>query len=393
MAATSPTAFTITADGFSAPSFAQIVAYYTGVYQSIYGSDVYLGSDSQDGQLIAAFSQGVSDFNAAAEALYNSFSPATAQGVGLASVVKINGLQKLVPSYSTVQITIVGVAKTVISNGVAKDTSQQLWNLPVSVTIPDSGTITVIATAQTVGAITAATGTITSINTPVFGWQSVTNPQAAIAGSLVETDAALRNRQSASTALPSVTIFEGIEAAIKNIVGVTRAKGYENNTATVDALGVAANSLEFVVEGGAQSDIMNAIFEKYTPGIPLAGNVSQDMMTPSGSTRTIKYQTATGATITVALTIKALAGWSTATEPLIAKAVADYINALPIGQNVSYTALLIPAYLGGTSYFGTFNITAMTVAKNGGSPAAADAAIAFTEAPQAAASGVTFTMA
>lgn len=380
----------ISATGITAPNFATNLANLQADYQGIFGSDVYLGNDSQDGQFVALIAQAITDLGSAVVAVYNSFSPATGQGAGLSSNVKLNGLQRLVPTASTVVVTLVGVASTTINNGSVKDTSGNIWNLPSTVTIPASGTINVVATAAVQGAITAAIGTLTVINTPVYGWQTVTNAAVAVPGSLVETDASLRVRQAASVSLPSVTIFEGIVAAIENLPGVTRARGYENNTGTTNSLGIAANSLAFVVEGGTQSAIFNAIYQKVTPGIPTIGANSQTMVSSSGSTRLIKYAQPTNATIGVVVTLHGLPGWSTTTEPVIAAAIAAYINALPIGQNVSYTGMFLPAYLGGTAYAGTFNITALTLSKNGGSAAASDVTLAYNEAPITAVGNVSF---
>ena len=378
----------ISATGITAPDFATNHANLTADYQSIFGADVYLGNDSQDGQWLAVLAQIFTDLGAAAVAVYNSFSPATAQGAGLSSNVKLNGLSRLVPSASTMPVTIGGIVGTTINNGLVADVNGNLWALPASVVVPSSGTITVTATCTVQGAISAAANSV-SINTPVYGWQTVSNGTAT-PGSAVETDAALRVRQAASVALPSVTIFEGIVAAIENLTGVTRARGYENNTNTTNALGIAANSLAFLVEGGAQSDIINAIFEKITPGIPTIGNISQTVTDSNGSTRVINYAQPTNATITVAITVHGLAGWSTTTEAIIAAALVAYINALPIGQNVSYTGMFLPAYLGGTPYAGTFNITALTLKKNSGSAAAADVTLAYNEAPLTSIGNITF---
>lgn len=384
---------TVSATGISAGTFAQWQAYLIAQYQAIFGADSYLGNDSQDGEFIGVIAQALADVCASAVAVYNGFSPATAQGAGLASVVKINGLKKLSPSFSTATGTIVGVANTVISNGQAKDVNGVIWNLPPSVTIPASGTINVTLTCATAGAVLAAANSINTIQTPVYGWQTVNNAAAAAAGSPVETDAALRIRQAQSVALPSQTIFEGIVASIEQVAGVTRAKGYENNTASTDANGTAARTLYFIVEGGAQADIFTAIASKVTPGMPLRGAVTEVYTDTNGSTRTLAYDTPTDATITVALTVKALPGWSTANVALIQQALVTYLETLPIGANISFTGIMVPAYLTGiASAAGTFNITALTIKKNAGSAVSADVQLNYNEAAVAALSNIVVTV-
>lgn len=393
----SPTAATVSSTGISAPTYAQVLNYLVSQLQAIFGADAYLGNDSQDGQLLAIFAQALSDANSAAIAVYNAFSPQTAVGAGLSSNVKINGLQRIPGSFSTAALTIVGTANITITNGVAQDTNGNQWALPASVTIPLSGTITVTATCSVLGAVAAAPGTITIIQTPVFGWQSVTNSAAAAPGNAVETDAALRVRQAASVALPAVTVFQGIVAQIRQVLGVTRVAAYENNTTSTNGLGIPAGNLAFVVENGAALSIAQAIALVIPPGTPTyatgPGAVSQTVTDASGYSKVINFMTPTESRIDIALTIHGLTGWSTATEAVIQQALISYIASLPIGQNVSYTGIFPVAYLPGTAQAGTFNITAMTLEKNEtGGTQTTDIVLAFNEAPFTDAAHITFTI-
>lgn len=376
----SPTAAIIGPNGISAPTYAQILAYLQAQYQAIFGADVYLGNDSQDGQLLAIFAQALSDANSACIAAYNSFSPATAQGTGLSSNVQINGLTRLIASNSTVPLTLTGVAGTVITNGAAIDTSNNVWNLPTTVTIGSSGTVISTATCITLGAISADIGTVIGIQTPTYGWQSVTNATAATPGSPVETDAALRIRQSVSTELPSQTVFEGIIAALENIVGVGRVIGYENNTSAGLVLTggtIPANNLCFIIENGAaiETQVFQAIFEKITPGIPTyidpgfpSLSYTETVTDSNGSTRVINFMTPSEQQIIIAITVHPLSGWGSGTLALIQAAVLAYINSFPIGSNLSYFSFLpvitsIGTPIGGTppSQVGTFTVTAFTL--------------------------------
>lgn len=372
-------AATVDATGFSAPDFPTVLDNLTGDYQSIFGADVSIDNSTQDGQLIGTFARAISDCNAAAAATYASFSPATAQGAGLASNVKINGLKVNVPTFSTVTLTLEGQAQIPISGGLIDDSNANTWALPPLVTIPDSGTIDVTATCTKLGAVAAAAGTITSIKNPQFGWQSATNALAASPGQPVETDAALRVRQSKSTSQPSTNLFDGIVGGLLAVAGVTRVAPYQNATGSTDGNGIPANTLAFIVEGGNSTDIFNVLFIKGPPGIPMAGAQTQAMTSAAGSGRTVKFDRPTKAVIHVALTLKELPGWSAGTEVIIQQAVADYINAIPGGAIVGFLDIVVPAKLVGTPYFNTFRITAITLAKNGGSAAAADITLAYNE--------------
>lgn len=395
---TSPVAATVSATGISAPNFAAIRAYLVAQVQAIFGVDAYLGNDSQDGQLLGIIAQAISDANAAAVSTYNAYSPQTAIGNGLSSNVKINGLKRLAGSFSTALLTITGVANTVITNGFAQDSNGNQWALPTSVTIPGSGSVTVLATCSTLGAVVAAPSTITGIATPTFGWQTVTNSSAATPGAPVETDAQLRVRQALSTALPSQSVFDGIIAAIAQVTGVTRVGAYENNTSSTDSNGAPANSIYFVVEGGPADSgvtVCTAIASKIPPGISTfkTGTGFSNTITDAlGTSRVINYMTPTESQIGASITVHPMVGWSVSTETLIIAAVNAYLTALPIGQVVNVANVIAAALLAGTAYAGTFLVKSCQLNKNGGSFQSTDMAMAFNEAATISNSSVVTTV-
>ncbi|WP_199091545.1 hypothetical protein [Bosea sp. ASV33] len=386
---------TIDENGIYKPDYATVLAYFQDEFRAIFGQDIDIDPDTQDGQQIAIFAAAVDGANAMALQVYNAFSPSTARGVGLSSVVKINGIKRLVASNSTVDLTLIGQAGTTITGGVAKDGAGNQWLLPASVTIPAGGSITVTGTAKEAGALIALPGTVTTIGTPTRGWQSVTNGSAAAPGQPVELDAELRQRQTISTALPSLTVFEGTIGAVASVSGVQRLKGYENDTGTTDANGIPAHSISLVVDGGDASAIAQAIAAKKTPGTGTYGSTSVTITDEYGVARAINFYRPTTATIKVAISLKALAGYTTAIETSIKQAIVDFVNGLDIGGTsgaVEWAEVFVPANLDLASGAKTYKITSLTIAKNGGSFGTADLPIAFNEAPSAALTDVAITV-
>lgn len=376
--ANSPTACWIDATGIHAPSYADILAYLKGQYQAIYGSDVYLENDSQDGQLLALFATAINDANAAAISVYQSFSPSTAQGIGLSSVVKINGLARNIPTKSTVDLTLVGVVGTIITNGIVTDSNNNRWFLPANVVIPASGQIVVTADAEFAGAVAATAGSVNQIATPTRGWQSATNQLDAVQGSPIESDAALRRRQALSTMLPSVTAFDGIIGAVSAVAGVTRYQGYENDTDIPDSNGIPSHSLAFVVEGGDATQIASAIASKKTPGAGTFGTTQVTLADAYGIPHTIRFFRPTPVTINVAISIVPLVGYTTTIGNNIVNAIVEYINTSAIGETVSYSKLFVPANLTGAEA-DTFNIKSLQIARNNGTLLSQDVVLAFNE--------------
>lgn len=387
------TAPSLSSAGISAPSYADVLAYLTAQYQSIYGSDVYLGSDSQDGQFLAIVAKSISDANAVTVAVYNSFSPVSAQGNSLSSNVKLNGLSRQVASNSTATVTIVGTAGTAIISGVVQDAAGNKWNLPASVNIPNAGQVSVTATCAVAGAISASPNTINSIITPQLGWQSCTNPAAAVLGSPVETDAALRKRQAASVAQPAQSTLAAIVGAVAAVPGVTRYAGYENPTASPDANGLPAYSIAIVAEGGDATAIAQAIANKKTVGIPTAGTTTQTVADLYGIPRAIKFYQVAEQRVVVNITLHAISGYTSAIGAEVQAAIADYINSIPVGGNVLMGRLYGPANLNGAADGLTYTVKTLTLGLYGGSQAAADIAIAFNQAAHCDPSDVIITLA
>ncbi|QIX17232.1 baseplate J/gp47 family protein [Burkholderia multivorans] len=381
---------TIDANGITAPTYADVLAYLQDQYRSIYGADTYLEPDSQDGQLLGVFAKAISDVNSVAIAIYRSFSPATAQDDALSSNVKINGIARKAASYSSADLVLVGQAGATITNGAAKDTNGVQWLLPSTVEIPPSGTITVTATCATIGDISARAGTINQIATPALGWQSVTNPADAAEGAPVEKDAALRQRQTVSTALPSLTVLDGIIGAVANVAGVTRYVAYENDTSATDANGIPSHSISLVVEGGDATAIANAIAAKKTPGAGTYGTTAVIVTDIYGRPITIRFFRPVAAPIAATVTIKALTGYTSQTGQQIQQAVSDYINGVQIGGGLSGSVEWGDALTAANSVGGgvTFKLSGLTLTgpRGAGSP---DVALLFNEAASCTPADVT----
>ncbi|HEJ2442739.1 TPA: baseplate J/gp47 family protein [Burkholderia multivorans] len=381
---------TIDANGITAPTYADVLAYLQDQYRSIYGADTYLEPDSQDGQMLGVFAKAISDVNSVAIAIYRSFSPATAQGDALSSNVKINGIARKVASYSSADLVLVGQAGATITNGAAKDTNGVQWLLPATVTIPPSGTITVTATCATIGDVSARAGTINQIATPARGWQSVTNPADAAEGAPVEKDAVLRQRQTVSTALPSLTVLDGIIGAVANVPGVTRYVAYENDTSATDANGIPSHSISLVVEGGDATAVANAIAAKKTPGSGTYGTTEVIVTDIYGRPITIRFFRPVAAPIGATVTIKALTGYTSQTGQQIQQAVSDYINGVQIGGGLSGSvewgdALTVANSVGGGITFKLSGLT-LTGPRGAGTP---DVALLFNEAASCTPANVT----
>lgn len=385
--------FSVTENGIQAPSYAEILEYFQSQARNIFGQDVNIDADTQDGQLIAIFALALSDVNAQAIATYNQFNPNTAVGVGLDSAVKTNGITRHTATNSTVDLVLIGQAGTVITNGVATDDNETRWLLPDQVIIPVSGEITVTATAEEVGAIEASPNTITQIGTPTLGWQSVNNPTQATVGVAVETDAELRQRQSRSTELPSVSLWEGIIGSLLNLPGVIRVSGVKNDEDDPSPEGVPGHTIAMIVDGGEVDEIGETIFLKKGEGVGTYGSVQTTYIDTYGFPNVIKFSRPTIVNAYVTLTITPSTTYISSVADEIKQRIADYINGLSIGESVNIARVLSSAVKDCTTGVDDrFDVTAITMGEASGSQTAASIPIEWNEAAYCDVDNITVTL-
>lgn len=347
--------------GLHLPTYSDIRDDIITKTKDIYGQDIYLGEDSQDYQFISTFSLMLYDAMQSVLLAYNNANPITAISTGLDRLVALNGIVRREATASTCTVTLTGLAGTIITNGVVQDINNINWELPASVTIGGGGTVNVIATCTQLGAVQVPVGGLNKIVTPVSGWQSVTNADLAVLGTAVEKDSELRARQAISAAISARTVMDSILSAILNIAGVTKAIGYENDTA--NTVGVyPPHSITMVVLGGDETEIATQIYYRKSLGAATYGDTSVTIEGQYGQSNIIKFQRPSTVTANVAITINKLASYNSDVLPLIKTAVTNYINSLKIGEDLYISNLYSPIMVSVSGYTTPpFYVSAMTV--------------------------------
>lgn len=315
--------------------------------REIFGNDIYLEPDAQDYQLIAQFSDKLSDALQLMQKIYNNRSPGSAVGGGLDGVVKINGIRRKGQGHSQVDVTISGIPGTRILGGIVRDNDRNLWDV-ANVTIPDDGTVESLATCRTPGAIFADVGTITRIVTQLDGWHSVVNNVNAMVGRAIEEDPDLRSRQAISTARPSKTVLLGTIGGIAEMQNVLRSVVYENDTNVFGFYGIPipGHSICAVVEGGDEKEIAEEMRLRKTPGCLTVGDIEIPIESPDpalGIPPPIRFYRPQYVDVCVQITIAPLAGYVSEMEDRIGQNVTEYLNKLNIGGKLSVSALYVPA--------------------------------------------------
>ena len=366
--------------GLHYPTYNEILEAMVEDAQGIYGSGIYLGTDSPDYQFMSSLAEKIYDSYQSIEIAYNAHSPVTAIGTGLDYIVAINGIARKVSTSSTATLTITGTAGTTIEDGQVSDDNGNLWDLPEIVIIGDNGVVDVEAICQQTGVITAAANTITNIMTPTQGWESVTNANAAVTGSATETDSELRARQAYSVAQPSQSVLKGLKGALASLENVQRVEVYENDTGATDANGVPAHSICAVVEGGDSADIAETIWKRKSPGCGTYGGVSQVITDDDEQSYTIGFSRVQYVDIDIQINITTRGGYSATTPSEIKSALVEFLDNFSIGTDLTTSIIwMVAQQINTDPRTPSFSISSVKAARHGGALGVLDVAIDYDE--------------
>lgn len=308
----------IDSTGIQTKSYSELVSYFTSQYQSIYGADINLSSNSPDGQMMNIFIQAIMDTQDLLVQVFNSFDPDNAIGTVLDQRVSINGIQRIAGTYTVTNITVVtsqsctlyGLDQNTNPVYTVADNAGNQWQLQATQYPSAAGTYIYSFQSATVGANYTVPNTITTPVTIVLGVTSVNNPTTyTTLGINEETDAALKLRRQISVSLASQGYLKGLLAALENINGVTSAYVYENTTGTTDSNGVPGHSIWCIVGGSPNaSEVANAIYQKRNAGCGMYGSNTYNITQVDGSTFTIYWDSVSSQNLFINFTASSIDG-------------------------------------------------------------------------------------
>ena len=287
--------------GLTVSTRAELLTYFTTLFQTIYGADINLDSDTPDGQLIGNMIQLILDLEDLLVQLNNMFDPDLAIGTVLDQRVAINGIQRQAGTYTITNVTVTvsqalslyGLDQTTQPVFTVADNAGNKWFLIASQTPIAASPYAYSFRAENPGAVLTIPNTITVPVTIVLGVVSVNNPTTyTTLGINEESDADLKLRRQKSVSLSSQGYLKGLLAALENINGITSAFVYENVTGATDGDGVPSHSIWVIIAGIAASvDIASAIYTKRNAGCGMKGSQTYTITQVDGSPFVVKWDT------------------------------------------------------------------------------------------------------
>lgn len=334
---------------------AEIVADLVGSYQTIYGADINVDSNSPDGQLINIQAQAISDYLELLLDAYNNCAVTTSYGERLDQLVALNGLQRRQGTNTDAQVlvtatralTLPGLDQTAQTPFTVADNAGNQFQLLVSHVFASAGSATLTFQAVTIGQVETTANTITNVVTSTLGISTVNNPSVASdsIGVDEESDSQLKVRHAQSLNIGATGPSDAMEAALANVPDVVDAYVVENNTGgTVNT--IPAHSVWPIVRGGTNAEIGQVIYSKKAPGCGLKGSASTIITRPNGSTFTAQWDVPITQSLHIAFSViwrGAQALSSSDIETALAAALTYRLGQNPsIGDVVSAMATIAP---------------------------------------------------
>lgn len=343
--------FGISSTGFKRKRLDQLLEELNDETKAIFGDNFDVSAESPDGQINGTISESNANLWEIAEESYNAFNPSAATGVTLSNLVQLNGITRLPATSSRVGLTLSGTPGTIIPAGnlVSTSDSNSQFTTEVDITLDGGGLGSVFGAAVNTGPITALAGTVTVIDTPLTGWDSVTNSADATPGTNEETDVELRARRERSIARDAQAIIDAIFAGVSNTPGVTSVTVLENDTDVTDINGLPPHSFEVIVVGGSDTDIGDVIWLKKPAGILSFGTTTVQIFDSQGIPHDISFARPTQVDIYVEVDVTAFSDYPADGDDQIKQAIVDYANGdliagrgFELSEDVIYTRLYTP---------------------------------------------------
>ena len=300
--------FGVTAQGFVRKNYNDILGELETGAKAGFGNDVDLSEYSPIGIFLQLMADQLAETWEKEEEVYYSAYVNTATGSNLDRVVGLAGITRRPATNALVVLRIAGTNGTIVPVGFIAQTPQGIqFQTTASGTIA-GGTLDLDARATATGSAgNVSTGTVTEINTPQAGVDTVTNPAGAVGGAEVETDSELRERYQARGAAGGSTAL-AIQAQLNEIPDVVTAICYENNEDTV-VDGMPPHSIEAVLEGGTDQEILEALLVTKPAGIESFGTESGQIVDNAGVTRTFSWSRPSDQDVYVEVDIYPNAEW------------------------------------------------------------------------------------
>lgn len=253
---------------------------------AVWGPNADTRANSNIGRMLNTLAERESAVQSALETLLLYLFPSAAPGYHLDLIAMLTGVERQGATYAlsaSGQVTTTGPTTVPAGAIVRNMRTLQDWVIDADVVAAGAGDYAATIRGRETGVLDFLASDSWSIVTPALNWstfEATADLDPEDAGTERETDAELRIRRNLAQ-LAAGNDFDAIVAGVEQVTGVTYVGGLNNrSSSTVD--GVPGGAIEIVVDGGDDTEIAQAIYDRLPPGTEAFGTTYVDITTRLG---------------------------------------------------------------------------------------------------------------
>lgn len=255
-------------------------------------------SDTVAGQITGIIANQTRQVWEMAAALFSSLDSNTASGRSLDALCALTGTYRLqaAPTRAIIQVTLAAGATLPKGIVVADDTNANArfkTQEDVTNTANEQNSLSVEVVAEEFGPIHVEAGKLTKIVTPHAGLIAINNPEDAIPGRLIESDADLRLRRIKELGAPGSSTHGAMKARLLKVKGVLAVHIEEQDH------GFCAYVL-----GGDDQQIAETIWQHKPLGIHTYGEIKREVVISNGQKKLVRFNRPIAIDLSLHLNIK-----------------------------------------------------------------------------------------
>ena len=295
--------------------------------------------DSPDGQLIGIMTYEIYQAWQELNKVYDSYNPQVATGAALRNIGLITGLPFGNAQKSQAVVEVQGTTGTIIPRQtIVTDADGNEFYTAYETAIPSN----LYVVAVVAGAIPVPAGTITEIQTPIVGWDSITQLTDGLEGSPAQTEQQYKNVRQRTVMRNYTSCVDTMQAQLIEL-GLGQARVINNDSPSVTLPdGTPPNTVHVTVgETGAITDeeIALVILNTNAVGCPTFGNSNADVTDNQGVTHTINFSKASEVEMQLTVDVNFLSENTAGAIDGIRTSLRQAINSLKSGDDVVWSRL------------------------------------------------------
>lgn len=297
--------------GVVSPDTATVVSGVEAEWRAALGEDLVTTADTPQGVLItqeALARQQVAENNAQ---IANQFNPNFSGGPFLDALCALVGEIERRPAMPSVivSVTVAGIPGTLIPAGsLARSSDGQTWGLSDPVVLDSSGGALGRFICTETGPIACLPGQLFEPLTAILGWETVTNSDAAVLGTVEQSDAELSYLRRVTLARKGISTRNAQQSnlnAIETVTSTTFRENIGDTIAVIDGVTMVPHSVWSCVDGGTNQEVAETLLRVKTDGAGWNGSVSVNVTEPnSGQVYPVKFDRPTYINPTIKVTVR-----------------------------------------------------------------------------------------